>query len=124
MNSDLIYNYTAAIESTKRRLVKFQDGITAIKFLDLLSDYGLSKGRVVYYGSRLQKIMQWFENHKITLKDATRDDCKECLKNITGDEYAGKTNRAFAEALKRLMHFAKTGEIGEKKDGKDYVSEV
>jgi hypothetical protein len=68
--------------------------------------------------------MQWFANRRIILKNATKDDCKDCLRRIISDKYAGKTNRAFAEALKRLVHFAKAGEIGEKKDGRDYVSEV
>ncbi len=43
---------------------------------------------------------------------------------ISDKKYAGKTNRAFAEAIKRLVHFAKAGEIGEKRDGRDYVPEV
>src|SRR5690606_3061574 len=79
---------------------------------------------VVYYAARLPKIMEWFGNHNLELKKVTKEDCKDCLRFITSDKYAGKTNRAFAEALKRLVHFAKTGEIGEKKDGKDYVAEV
>ncbi len=80
-----------------------------------------SKGRVVYYGCRLPRIPGWFEKLQISLKDSTKDDCKEALRNITEDQYAGKTNRAYAEALKRLVHFAKKGEIGEKRDGKDCV---
>ena len=43
---------------------------------------------------------------------------------MTSDNYAGKINRAFAEALKRLVHFAKTGVNGEKRGGKYYVAEV
>ncbi len=46
MDSDLIYNYAGTIESAKRRLGKFQEGVVAIRFLDALSDHGLSKGRV------------------------------------------------------------------------------
>jgi hypothetical protein len=127
MDSDSIYNYSGKILSIKKRLDKDDvtgNGKVASEFLDALGDHGLSKGRVVYYTARLPKIIGWFDNHRLELKDATKDDCKECLRYITSDKYAGKTNRAFAEALKRLVHFAKTGEIGEKKDGKDYVVEV
>ncbi|MGI0046336.1 MAG: tyrosine-type recombinase/integrase [Nitrosotalea sp.] len=124
MTSDLIYNYTKRIETIKRGLASSGNGQAASRFLDALSDHGLSKGRVVYYGCRLPRILQWFDKTKIPLGDLTRDDCKEALRNITGDQYAGKTNRAYAETLKRLVHFAKAEEIGEKRDGKDYVEEV
>jgi integrase/recombinase XerD len=127
MDSDSIYNYTGKILSIKKRLNTDDgtaNGKVASEFLDALGDYGLSKGRVVYYAARLPKIIEWFDSRHLELKGATRDDCKECLRYITSDKYAGKTNRAFAEALKRLVHFAKTEEIGEKRDGKDYVSEV
>jgi integrase/recombinase XerD len=132
MDSDSIYSYTAKILSIKRRLEQFDDddddttgnGKVASEFLDALGDHGLSKGRVVYYAARLPIIMKWFANRRMTLKNATKDDCKDCVRSIISDKYAGKTNRAFAEAIKRLVHFAKTGEIGEKKDGKDYVPEV
>jgi hypothetical protein len=128
MDSDSIYNYTGKILSIKKRLDNDDDGTengkVASEFLDALGDYGLSKGRVVYYAARLPRIVEWLGNHHLELKDATKEDCKECLRFITSDKYAGKTNRAFAEALKRLVHFSKSGEIGEKKDGKDYVTEV
>jgi integrase/recombinase XerD len=127
MDSDSIYNYTGKILSIKKRLDNYGDtgnGKVASEFLDALGDYGLSKGRVVYYAARLPRIVEWLGNHHLELKDATKEDCKECLRFITSDKYAGKTNRAFAEALKRLVHFSKSGEIGEKKDGKDYVTEV
>lgn len=127
MDSDSIYNYTGKILSIKRRLEKPDgtgNGKVASEFLDALGDYGLSKGRVVYYAARLPFIIGWFGDCHLELKDATKEDCKDCLRHITSDKYAGKTNRAFAEALKRLVHFAKAGEIGEKRDGKDYVTEV
>lgn len=114
MDGDSIYNYTGKILSIKKRLENPEDATgndkAASEFLDALGDYGLSKGRVVYYAARLPRIIEWLSNHQLELKDATKDDCRECLRYITSDKYAGKTNRAFAEALKRLVHFAKTGE--------------
>lgn len=62
--------------------------------------------------------MAWFDSRHIELEVAVKDDCKECLRHITSDSHAGKTNRAFAAALKRLVHSTKTEEIGEKKNGK------
>ncbi len=124
IDSDAIYNYTLRIASFKKTLSRFSEGNIAVEFLDALSDYGLSKGRVTYYAARLPKILQWFESNNQSLKICNRDVCKACLRSITNDRYAGKTNRAYAEVFKRLIHFAKTDEIGEKKDGKDYVQEV
>jgi integrase/recombinase XerD len=42
----------------------------------------------------------------------------------SSDDYGGETKSAYAKTLKRLIHFAKTSEIGEKKEGQDYVQEV
>jgi hypothetical protein len=88
MDSDSIYNYTGKILSIKKRLEKPEDdgtgnGKVASEFLDALGDYGLSKGRVVYYAARLPKIIAWFGSHQLELKAAAKDDCKECLRYIT-----------------------------------------
>jgi hypothetical protein len=104
MDSDSIYNYTAKILSIKKRLEQFDEndddednnetgnGKVASEFLDALGDHGLSKSRVVYYAARLPIIMQWFASRQIVLKNATKDDCKDCIRSVVSDKkYAGKT---------------------------------
>lgn len=124
MDSDSIYNYAGKIASVKRRLEDSINCATACQFLDALSDYGLSKGRVTYYAGRLPTIVAWFDQRSKILANVTKDDCRSCLRDIMEKTQAGDSKRAFAETLKKLIHFAKKEEIGEKKDGKDYVKEV
>ncbi|CAE6488503.1 hypothetical protein [Candidatus Nitrosotenuis uzonensis] len=85
---------------------------------------GLSPGRVWYYASRSAKIVRWFDKRNILLKDATKENCKEYFQYILDPNYKGPTKAAYARTLKRLVHFAKTGEIGERTFDSDYVDEV
>jgi site-specific recombinase XerD len=124
LDSDDIYNYTGKIASVKRRLEGSINCAIGCQFLDALSDYGLSKGRVTYYAGRLPPIMAWFDQRSKIVGNATKDDCRSCLRDIMEKTKAGDSKRAFAETLKKLIHFAKKEEIGEKKDGRDYVDEV
>lgn len=124
MTSDSIYGYAKRIDTIKRSLAGYHNGKIAGRFLDALSDHGLSNGRIVYYGCRLARMVKYLEQKNLRLENMSRDDCREALRNITCDQYAGMTNRAYAEALKRLVHYAKTETIGEKRDGKDYIEEV
>ncbi|WP_158385653.1 tyrosine-type recombinase/integrase [Candidatus Nitrososphaera evergladensis] len=124
IDSDAIYNYTGKLKAIQRQF-KGKEAKLVSDFLNALSDHGLSKGRITYYACRLPKIMKWFRKRRIALKDATKEDCKQCLRDVNSSgDYGGETKSAYAKTLKRLIHFAKTSEIGEKKEGQDYVQEV
>jgi integrase len=93
-------------------------------FVQELKLAGLSSGRVRYYASRSAKILRWFDKRNIPLKNATKENCKECFQQILDPNHKGPTKAAYARTLKRLVHFAKTGEIGERTFDNDYVDEV
>ena len=72
--------------------------------------------------------MKLFNDKKIKIADATKKDCEKILfeildsRTITGGHYGGESKLVFALALLRLVHYSKTGEIGNRDDG--YVDEV
>lgn len=124
VDSDAIYNYTGKIKAIQRQF-KGKEAECVSDFLNALADHGLSKGRITYYACRLPKIMRWFRRRRIAPKDATKEDCKQCLRDVNSSgDYGGETKSAYAKTLKRLIHFVRTSEIGEKKEGQDYVQEV
>ncbi len=126
-NPDDIHNYAGKIRRIKKRLADIQQGDVCIQFLDKLKLAGKKDGRIVYYADRLGYILNLF-NAKFTLpvllKDATKNDCESILSEIISNEsYRGETKKAYAMALLRLVHYAKTGEIGDR-DENPYVPEV
>lgn len=53
-----------------------------------------------------------------------KEQCKECFQQILDPNYKGPTKAAHARILKRLVHFAKTGEIGERIYDTDHADKV
>ncbi len=112
----------------QKRLEKTNQGDVGIAFLEKLHLNGLEDGRIIVYGARLQLILKLFNKNRVRLADATKSDCERVLfailntKTNKGRYYSGESKAAYALALLRLIHYAKTGEIGNKDEG--YVEEV
>ena len=120
---DDIYHYPRKIRWAKNRLAKMYDGQKSIQFLDKLKLIGLSDARLCYYGDRLPLILLEFKKLDIKLKSVRKSHCETILSNLISQKnYKGETKSAYALTLQRLVHFAKTGDIGDKRSG--YVKEV
>lgn len=119
---DDIHHYSKKIAWTKSRLGQMFEGQVGIRFLEKLQLVGLSNARLCYYGDRITNILKEFEKLKVNLADSTKQHCETVLSIFISRDYKGETKIAYALALQRLVHFAKTGEIGDKKSG--YVQEV
>ena len=122
--SEDIYHYTRRVASCKRRLEKLEHGQLAIRFLDKLKLSGLSDGRVNVYGERLKILLNLFTELGIpSIQDATKQDCESVLSRIISqDTYSGSSKTTYSLCLLRLVHYAKTGEIGNRDTG--YAPEV
>ncbi len=119
---DDIHNYAAGVASCKKRLAKLEQGELGIRFIEKLKLAGLSDGRIAFYGDRAITMLKLFEKMDVKLADAQKKDCESVLAEILSHNYKGESKRAFALVLLRLVHFAKTGEIGDRDSG--YVDEV
>ena len=121
MNED-IHGHGAKITHVRGRLAKIWDGDIACGFLDLLGIVGLSAGRQCFYADRMIGILEEFGQRKISIKNSTKQDCMGVMSVFVARDYAGETKFAYALTLQRLVHFAKTGELGSKSSG--YCKEV
>lgn len=119
---DDIHNYAAGVASCKNRLAKLEQGDLGIRFIEKLKLAGLSDGRIAFYGDRVITLLKLFEKMNVNVIDAQKKDCESVLADILSHNYKGESKRAFALVLLRLVHFAKTGEIGDRDSG--YVEEV
>ena len=123
-----IHNFPRRVVCSKQRLQKIRQGDIGIRFLEKLHLSGLGDGRITVYGARLPHILEMFNCRKIKLSEATKTDCEEILFVILnsstnkGRQYSAESKMLFALVLLRLVHYAKTGEIGNRDDG--YVDEV
>ena len=118
-----IYNYPRKIRWAKNHLSKMHEGQKCIQFLDKLKLIGLSDARLCYYGDRFPLILAEFEKLHLKLKNAKKTQCESILSNLISQKnYSGETKSAYALTLQRLVHFSKTGDIGDKKTG--YVKAV
>jgi integrase len=122
--NEQIYKFNRRINTILTGLEDSVNHNTVKLFAQELKLAGLSPGRVWYYASRSAKIVRWFDKGDIQLKNATKENCKECFQHILDPNHKGPTKAAYARTLKRLVHFAKTGEIGERTFDSDYVDEV
>ena len=126
-NPEDIHNYAAKLRRIKAKLAGVEQGALAIRFLDKLRLAGKRDGRIVYYADRLSPILHLFETKfdaPVSLNDAAKADCESVLSEIISCEMIkGETKKAYAMALLRLVHYAKTGEIGDR-DENPYVPEV
>ncbi|MDH3657171.1 MAG: site-specific integrase [Nitrosopumilus sp.] len=125
---DGIHNYSRQVMCCKKRLEKTEQGDVGISFLEKLHLNGLEDGRIIVYGARLSLILSLFNSKGVKIAKATKEDCEKILfailntKTNKGRHYSGESKCAFALALLRLVHHAKTGEIGNREEG--YVEEV
>lgn len=117
-----IHNYAAKVSSCKNRLRKLEQGELGIRFIEKLKLAGLTDGRITFYGDRVITLLRLFERTRVKVEDAQKKDCESILAEILSCGYKGESRRAFALVLLRLVHFAKTGEIGDRDSG--YVEEV
>ena len=122
-DDDDIYHYPRKLRWAKNRLAKMHDGQKSIQFLDKLKLIGLSDARICYYSDRLPLILSEFKKLDTKLKNTTKSHCESILSNLISQKnYKGETKSAYALTLQRLVHFAKTGDIGDKRSG--YIKEV
>ena len=125
---DGIHNYSRQVMCCKQRLKKTEQGDVGISFLEKLHLNGLEYGRIIVYGARLSLILRLFNSKGVKIAEATKEDCEKILfailntKTNKGRHYGGESKCAFALTLLRLVHHAKTGEIGNREEG--YVEEV
>ncbi|MCA2003551.1 MAG: hypothetical protein LDL06_02145, partial [Candidatus Nitrosotenuis sp.] len=80
--NEQIYKFNRRINTI---LTGLEDSINhnSVKlFVQELKLGGLSPGRVWYYASRSVKIVRWFDKRNILLKNATKENCKECFQQI------------------------------------------
>ena len=126
-NPDDIHNYAGRMRRLVRRFAETENGEVAVRFLDKLRLAGKKDGRITYYGDRLQLILHVFNtkfDRPVAPGNATKAHCESVLSEIISREsYSGETKKAYAVALLRLVHYAKTGEIGDR-DENLYVQEV
>jgi len=127
-NPEDIHNYAGKLRRTRRRLASVNQGDVAVRFLDRLKLAGRKDGRIAYYGDRLPLILDLFNTVSdagpVLLGEATKADCESVMYRIISDEsYGGETKKAYAMTLLRLVHYAKTGELGDR-DGNPYVPEI
>ncbi len=126
-NPDDIHNYAGKLCRIKKRLGQTQQGDVAVRFLEKLKLAGKKDGRIVYYADRLTLILRLFNTKfdaPVLLEAATKNDCESVLSDIISNEsYKGETKKAYAMTMLRLVHYAKTGEIGDR-DENPYVQEV
>ncbi len=124
-NAD-VYKYEQRIHRMKKRLLRTFDGSVGASFMELLVLSGVSKGRLCYYADRLVHILDEFGVIGVRVGDATIKDCQRVLSVFIERKYTGETKLAYALCLKRLVHFAKTGELGSKGggSGRGYVTEA
>lgn len=94
----------------------------ASRFIDALLIYGLGKLRVGTLAYFTLKILEIFNDKEV--RDWTREDVDRVVRTMFERKYGNETKRAFLQTIKRLVHFAKKGEIMEKRDGRDYCDEV
>lgn len=119
---DDIHHYAAKVTNCKKRLSRIEQGELGIRFVEKLKLAGLSDGRISFYGDRVITLLRLFEEMKVNVIDAQKKDCEAVLADILSKKYKGESRRAFALVLLRLVHFAKTGDIGDRDNG--YVDEV
>jgi len=124
--TDDIHDYKGAIRQYRKRLTgqdAFDPG-TVGAFIDMLRITGLSPGRQVFYACRLGKILALVRGAGFAaLKDIDADGAKGILAEIISCDYKGETKSAYAITLKRLVHFAKTGNTRPER-GRSYTPEI
>ena len=125
-----IHKYEEKVIRYKKRFGTVKQGDLGIRFLDKLYLTGLSYARIIVYADRLSIVLEQFNKRTIDISKATKQDCEDILSEILqlksqkGKQYGGQSKRAFALTLLRLVHYAKTQEIGNRDSDDGYVSEV
>lgn len=121
------HSYAASVAGYRRRLSgpgAFDAG-TVSGFIDTMGISGLSPGRQVFYVTRLPRILPAIRAtgaRSVAALDA--DGCKAVLAVLVSEKYSGETKLAYALCLKKLVHYAKTGNLGGRGAAGGYVDEV
>ncbi len=90
IDSDDFYNYTGKLKAIQRQF-KGKEAKLVSDFLNAILDHGLSKDRITYYACRLPKRMKKFRKCCLALRDATKEDCKQCLRDMNSSgSYGGE----------------------------------
>jgi len=121
------HSYAASVAGYRRRLSgpgAFDAG-TVSGFIDTMGVAGLSPGRQVFYVTRLPRILSAVRAtgaRSVAALDA--DGCKAVLARLVSEKYSGETKLAYALCLKKLVHYARTGNLGGAGAAGGYVAEV
>jgi len=109
------HSYAASVAGYRRRLSgpgAFDAGNVS-GFIDAMGIAGLAPGRQVFYVTRLHRILSAVRATgagSVAALDA--DGCKAVLTGLVSEKYSGETKLAYELCLKKLVHYAKTGNLG------------
>lgn len=104
-----IHNYTIRVEQAKVRFKEYRDGEVVLAFFNHLKTNGLTDARIWFYASRMKIVLKWFQEHDISLKNASRSDVEAFLSYILSRSYKAWTKHAYYILVKKLISFSKTG---------------
>ena len=121
--SDDIYLSKGKVERYRKSLLKYKNGQTAIKFLDALSLQNASHIRIRDYCYTSMRLLS--RKDDIPIETWTKEEIKQIVSQIVQEDLANTTKRDQLRGLKRLIHFAKTGDLIVKgKNNAEYCDEV
>ncbi len=122
-SSDDIYHSKSKVEYYRKTLLKYKNGQTAIKFLDALSLQNASYIRMRDYGYSSMRLLS--RKDDTPMVSWTKEEIKQVVSQIVQQDLANTTKRDQLIGLKRLVHFAKTGDLIIKgKNNAEYCDEV
>jgi len=101
-----IYNYDARIRRYRRSIGNLKNGDLALRFLDHLAAFGLSKARLSKYASHLPPLLRVVD---FDLAKATRQDVEKVVAWINSQPYREWTKHDKKLVLRKLIQYAKFG---------------
>ena len=121
--SDDMYLSKGKVERYRKSLLKYKNGQTAVKFLDALTLQNASYIRIRDYGYTSIRLLNRKDN--TMMETWTKEEIKQIVSQIVQEDLANTTKRDQLRGLKRLVHFAKTGDLIVKgKNNAEYCDEV
>lgn len=122
-NSDDIYLSKKKVERYRKSLLKYKNGQIAVKFLDTLALQNASYIRMRDYGYTSMRLLS--RKDDTLIETWTKEEIKQIVSQIVQEDLSNTTKRDQLRGLKRLVHFAKTGDLIVKgRNNAEYCDEV
>jgi len=122
-SSDDIYLSKNKVERYRKTLLRYKNGQTAVLFLDALALQNASNIRIRDYGYTSMRLL--CRKDDTPMKTWTKEEIKQIVAQIVQDNLSNTTKRDQLRGLKRLIHFAKTGDLIVKgRNNAEYCEEV